>query len=71
MDTLDRMQKVGLFQNLEVHTPPKNHKVVMHKKHKWAANQKGKTIMVITTDGQLLRVCEICNEVHSEGDCGE
>lgn len=69
MGTLDRMQKVGLFENLEVHTPPKNHKVKMHKRHKWAKGQKGKTIMVITRDGQLLRACEFCGEIHSEGDC--
>ncbi len=63
------MQKVGLFENLEIHTPPKNHKVKMHKRHKWAKGQKGKTVMVITRDGQLLRACEICNEIH-EGECG-
>ena len=68
MGTLDRMQERGLFQNLEIHTPPKNHKVVMHKRHKWAKNQKGKTIMKITIDGRLLKFCELCGDIH-EGDC--
>ena len=68
MGTLDRMQERGLFQNLEIHTPPKNHKVVMHKRHQWAKGQHGNTIMIITKDGQLLRACEFCNEIH-EGEC--
>lgn len=69
MGTLDRMQEKGLFQNLEIHTPPKNHKVKMHKRHKWAKGQKGKTIMVITRDGVLLRACEFCGELRG-CDCG-
>ncbi len=66
MGTLDKMQSVGLFENLEVHTPPKNHKVVMHKKHKWAKGQHGKTVMKITADGRLLSLCLICGECHLE-----
>ena len=68
MGTLDKMQSVGLFENLEIHTPPKHHKVKMHKRHKWAKNQKGRVIMRITKDGKVLRACEVCNEMH-EGDC--
>ena len=68
MGALDRMQERGLFQNLEIHTPPKHHKVKMHKRHKWAKNQKGKVIMRITKDGKLLSLCPLCDEMH-EGDC--
>lgn len=68
MGTLDRMQERGLFENLEVHTPPKNHKVKMHKRNKWAMSQKGKTVMIITADGVLIRACEQCGELH-EGNC--
>ncbi len=67
MGTLDRMQERGLFQNLEIHTPPKNHKVKMHKRHKWTNGLKKRTvIMKITTDGRLLSLCPICDEVHLE-----
>ena len=70
MGTLDKMQERGLFQKLEIHTPPKHHKVKMHKRHKWAKGQHGNIIMKITADGKVLRACEICGEMH-EGDCSD
>ena len=72
MGTLDKMQERGLFQNLEIHTPPKNHKVKMHKRHKWAKGQKGKTISKITADGRALYLCDVCGGFkEKDKECGD
>ncbi len=67
MGELDRLQSRGLFENLEIHTPPKNHKIKYHPPKVGKAGLK--TIMVITRDGQLIRACGACGEIHSGGDC--
>jgi hypothetical protein len=69
MGTLDKLQSKGLFQNLEIHKPPKNHKVVMHNRHKWARTLNGKTQMKITAEGELLRLCPLCEDFHKDGEC--
>ena len=66
-DTLGWLQSKGLFENLHIINPSKNHKVQYHPRK---IGKAGRKTIGVCRDGQYLPLCVDCGDFHV-GICQE